>query len=400
MKTFQHVEDYIEIIGGYRDPATNKTSGSQILWFSFTPLISLARYDVSVLESMCDAAIAGKSLTQKQGELAVKIITKYNRQLAQKGIDVSSLENPQWRNPLRVMDYSRRMSVKDDKIIIEFPFKTELIEGLREFRKDSQGKGEWNKEQRKWEFALTEYNLSYLKTWCEANQFEIDDETVRLHKIIDLAEQTPYAIELDFGDGEFVIKNASGSLNEYITTNCGGFAYENLPKLIDMAPVLGYTISPGIEVAWEDEHGRAVLDFTTNREIKVDTNLHDSHDVLTSVVKYAELTNRFPVVIFEPDMSGRMFKQLSNIVGYEAVHTHRGKQRMETMPQDVKYVYTNTPIRNQNIPLLISSAGMMFGGDKSLMAQNTEKAIYFAHEVYTSKKDYKVPEFGSEASNT
>jgi hypothetical protein len=36
----------------------------------------------------------------------------------------------------------------------------------------------------------------------------------------------------------------------------------------------------------------------------------------------------------------------------------------------------------------------MFGGDKGMMLQNTEKAIYFTAEVYTDKKNYKVPEFG------
>jgi hypothetical protein len=43
---------------------------------------------------------------------------------------------------------------------------------------------------------------------------------------------------------------------------------------------------------------------------------------------------------------------------------------------------------------------MMFGGDKGMMLQNTEKAIYFTAEVYTDKKNYKVPEFGSETNNT
>ena len=142
MIKFTHVEDYIEVIGGARDPVTGKSINHTAMWFSFSPIISLARYDVSVLESMCDAVLDNKALTTRQGELAVKIILKYNRQLAQKGVDVSPVENPQWRNQLRVLDYTRRVYIKDDKIVLVFPFKTELIDSLREFRKESQGSGE------------------------------------------------------------------------------------------------------------------------------------------------------------------------------------------------------------------------------------------------------------------
>lgn len=297
------------------------------------------------------------------------------------------------------MDYSRKMFVQDDKIMIEFPFKSELIEGLREFRKDSQGHGEWNKEQRRWEFALTEYNLEYLKTWAETHQFEIDAETQRLHNIIDLVEKIPYAIELDFGDGGLVIKNAAESLVEYINTHAGGFDYENLPRLIDLADILGYTVSPGISVAWRQEHGNAVDNLTRLREVKVDVTKHSMEEVLSSVVKYADLTDRYPIVFFEPDMSGRMYRELCDVVGIDNVKTHRGRHRIGTMPPDVKYVYTSVPIKDYDIPLLVSNAGMMFGGDKSLMVQNTQKAVYIAAEVYTSKRDHKVAEFGSEINN-
>lgn len=391
MLKFTYVEDYIEVIGGWRDPVTGKTvPGHNTLWFSFTPLISLARYDVSVLEHMCEHVMNNKALTTKQGDLAVKIITKYNRQLAQKGVDVAPVETPQWRMPLRVMDYSKRMYIQDDKIMLEFPFKTELIDSLREFRKDSQGKGEWNKDKRRWEFALTEYNLVYLKTWCGTNQFQTDSETDRLNNIITQVEQTSYSIELDFVDGELTIKNASNSLLQHINENCGGFGYDNLPRLIDISGVLGYTVNSDIMEAWQQTHDTAVTAFTKMREIKVDTGTHDVAEVITSVVKYAEATNRFPIVFFEPDLKDLLLRHLNDIVGKDAIYRHRGKQ---TIPADVKYIHTPVPLKNISIPLLISGVGMMFGGDKSLMMQNTEKAIYFAPEVYTNKREHKVPEF-------
>jgi hypothetical protein len=395
MKTFTYVEDYIEVIGGWRDPDTGKTiSGHNLLWFSFTPIISLARYDVSVLEHMCETVMNNKPLTTKQGDLAVRIILKYARQLAQRGVDVSPVNDLQWRAPLRVMDYGKRMSIQDDLIMIEFPFSTELIDGLREFRKDSQGKGEWNKERRRWEFALTEYNLVYLKTWGESHQFEIDAETLRLNNIINDSERAGFAIELDYVDGELTIRNASASLIGYVRDHCGGFGHDNLARLLDLAPILGYTVNQEIADTWLYCNGSAVNMFTSCREIKVDTSRYDTREVLSSVVKYAQRTNRYPVVIFEPDLKEDMLRHIQELVGESEVFLKkRGKNT--TLPTDVKYIHTSTPIKDISIPLLISGAGMMFGGDKSLMTQNTEKAIYFAAEVYTNKKEHKVSEFES-----
>ena len=166
MIRYTHVEDYLEVIAGLKDPATLVKNNSN--WFTeFDPIISLARYDVSVLESMSEAVSTGKALTERQGDLAVKIVTKYQRQLAQKGIDVEPVLNPQWRYALRKMDYSRYVGIEDDVIVMRFPFANNLIDELRDFRKDSQGKVEWNKDRRQWQFALTEYNLVYLKTWAE-----------------------------------------------------------------------------------------------------------------------------------------------------------------------------------------------------------------------------------------
>jgi hypothetical protein len=348
---------------------------------------------------MCDAVIENKSLTTKQGELAVKIINKYRRQLSQQGVDVAALQEPQWRQPLRVMDYTRRMYIKNDKIMIEFPFKSDLIDGLRDFRKDSQGHGEWNKEHKRWEFALTEYNLSYLKTWCETHQFEIDAETQRLNQLIENMEQTEYKIELDFIDNQLTIKNANQSLIDYINTNLGGFKYENFTKLIDMAPLFGYTVNEQIQTAWATAHGTTVQAFTQMSEIRIDTEKHSTAEVLRSVVKYAELTNRYPVVIFEPDLKNTLINTMSYIVGEENILIHRSKNKIGELDPGVKYIHTTVPIKDLTVPLLLSSVGMMFGGDKSLMLQNTEKAIYFAAEVYTNKKDTKVPELESQSDN-
>lgn len=399
MHTFTHVEDYLEVIAGYRNPETNKlTTTASTLWMGFEPIISLARYDVSVIESMAESAIGGKGLTTKQAELAAKIIIKYQRQLAQKNIDVTPVLEPVWRIPLRVLDYSKRMYIEDDTIMVEFPFNNSLIDGLREFRKDSQGKGEWNKDKRRWEFALTEYNVAYLVTWGNANQFEIDAEFTRLNAMIFDIEKTPYAIELDIVDEKVQIKNGSESLIEYINTNCGGLTIDNLANLVDMSPILAYTISEDIKLAWQEQHGDLNVFLGTHNAGRLP---HDQYELIAEVMDYADQVKRWPMVVYEPDTSNKLLGQMCNFRDRGLVHMHRGKNSIDPdkIPEGVKYIHTTVPIKNIKIPLLVSTAGMMFGGDKSLMLQNAEKAVYFAADVHTNKKDNKVASFASETNN-
>ena len=391
MKKFTFVEEYIEVISGYRDPETNKTHAGTF-WFTFSPIISLARYDVSVLDSMNEAVVAGKALTIRQGELAVKIISKYQRQLAAKNIDTTPVLTPSWRMPLRVMDYSKKLYIENDQIMIEFPFNDKLIEGLREFRKGSQGNGEWNKERRRWCYDLTEYNISYLITWARANEFEIDAECVRYEQLISEVEQTEYAIELEFHDGELRIKNAANSLIEYINEHCGGFGIDNLARLVDLSSSLAYTVNEDIRTAWTTQHSDMNYFLSTNNQVKFKP---DNYSTLASVLDYADLVQRWPVVIYEPDTSNRMLGQLCNHRSKSDILTQRGKTTIDLdLIKEYKYIHTTVPLRNLNIPLLVSTAGMLFGGVKSLMLQNSEKQVYFAAEVHTNSKDTKIPLYG------
>jgi hypothetical protein len=41
----------------------------------------------------------------------------------------------------------------------------------------------------------------------------------------------------------------------------------------------------------------------------------------------------------------------------------------------------------ERIPLLVSTAGMMYGGDRQLWLQTAEKIVYFSAEVYNKNKN-------------
>jgi len=390
MKKFDTVEDYLEVISGYADIVTGKRTPS---WFlGFQPIINLARYDTSVLDSMTQSTTSGKALTERQGELACKIILKYQRQLAAKSVDVSPVENPVWRVPLRHMDYAHSLYLDNDQLKLKFPYNTKFIEDIKTFKKSSQGVCEFDYELKVWNLGLTEYNLNWAYSWAKQNNFTIDDSVQSLFDLLVEAEQTPYKIELVCTESGLDIINAPNSLREYINTNLGGFGMENLLNLVDNSSILGYTVEEDLSNALTQEYGPRFVRLACNREMRITPESRTADDDLVSVLKYAEQVGSFPVVIYEPDLSNRMLNRLNELYPADQIQSWTNKQKF-TLAPGVKFIHTIKPIRDlTDIPLLISSAGMVFGGDKQIMIQHAKKIVYVAAEVYnkSSNKASKV----------
>lgn len=402
MNTYTTVEDYLEVLAGMRDPVTLKSSSS---WFlSFSPIISLARYDVDVLTSMSESTSTSKALTEKQGTLLCKILLKYQRQLAAKNIDVTPIENPVWRNPLRKMDYTHSLEIKDNTIHLRFPFSPKLIEELRGFKSSSQGRCAFNRDNKVWEIALTEYNLSWVHTWASLNNFEISAEVHQINDLILAAEQDPYKIELRYGSEQLEISNCPYSLKEYIETHLGGFDHSNVLRLIDASSVLGYTVEDALTDVTIREWGLPALSMANNREVRISPDTNTVANDLAAVLEYAVNTNRLPVVIYEPDLSQRLLRVLETLYPEEQIAAV-GNNKHYAVADGVKFIHTHKPMRRlDRIPMLISSAGMIFGGDKQIMVQRAEKIVYVSADVYNAtggagNKTRKVAKLASEINN-
>lgn len=382
MKTYSTVEDYLEVLSGHRDIVTGNLTSS---WFQvFTPIISLARYDVNVLTNMSETTVANKPLTHKQATLLCSILLKYKRQLAAKNIDVSPVEHPVWRIPLRTMDYSHRIFLRDDNVIIKFPFAASLIEELKDFRKTSQGSIVYNRDTKEWTAALTEYNLNWLHTWAESARFEIDPEITKINDLIMDAEQIPFKIELSYGPEKMEISNCPISMHNYIEEHLGGFGHDNLLQLIDASSVLGYTIEDDLLDVVEKQWGNKFKTLATNTEVIVDPATALENGNLKAVMDYAIETNRLPVIVYEPDMSSRLMAKLCEWYPEDGAVFTVGTRRDYQLPEGVKFIHTEKPIKDmKRIPMLVTSAGMIYGSDKQTMAQLSEKVVYVASDVYS-----------------
>jgi hypothetical protein len=382
MKTYSTVEEYLEVLGGYRDLSTGKVDSS---WFyDFKPIISLARYDVSVLSSMLESVVQGNPLTERQGELLCKILLKYQRQFIAKSVDVTPIEKPTWRTTLRKMDYTKSVTIENTVISVKFPFDTKLIDSIKSFKTTSQGSCLFDRDSKKWKIGLTEYNLVWLHTWASANNFEIDPTVEELNNLILAAEKIAYPIELVHTDDKLDIVNCPPSMREYILNELGGFDHSNLLNLLDYSGILGYTIEPELANVVVEFYGPRTLQLAKNKELIVNPETKTVDDDFVSVLEYAIKVNRLPVVIYEPDMQNRLLTKLATLYP-ESDFTTIGNSKKPVIDLTKKFIHCTAPIKNMNrIPMLISSAGMVFGGDKQFMLQSAEKIVYVAAEVYNT----------------
>ena len=144
--THPHVEDYMEIIAGYRRP--DGKNNHSIFTVGESPL-SLARYDMKVVPSLAEQSIGGKGYTDKQAKLATELVIKYERQLFKLNVDITPVKTkPEYRLPLRDIDRSTRVWVEDDTIKLRFPYNVTHIEQVREAGKMSKGKIQFNREHK------------------------------------------------------------------------------------------------------------------------------------------------------------------------------------------------------------------------------------------------------------
>lgn len=381
MKKFSYVEDYLEVINGDRDPSTGKIYG---LFDNTNPIVSLARYDVQVLSSMSAATQAGRALTDRQAELAVKIILKYRRQLEKLDIDISPVEAPQFRLGQRTIDRRRLLYIEGDNIVLKFPYETKLIDDLRDLAKISQGRWNFDSSNKAWQLAITETNVVAAAGFAKNYQFEIADEFKPYLQSVNNCEQIPYAINLIEIDKGYTIQNAPTSLIEAIDNYCG-FNPSSCDLLVDNSAVYGYTVAESIKKQIAKTYSPRICSLMISQVTKFKPE--SDHTVYEDLVKYAEIAGRYPIYVYEPNLSGHLYKNfVEQYFCPDDIYQGRDLEpEIITAHKKVIYFTKYTAQWNRPIPLLISGQGMMYGGEKSLLLQQAEKVVYFATEVYNNK---------------
>lgn len=378
MKKYTYVEEYLEVINGDRDPNTGKIYG---LFDNTPPIVSLARYDVQILSSMSAATQSGRALTDRQAELAVKIILKYRKQLEKLEIDVAAVENPQFRLGIRTIDRRKLLYIQDGYIVLQFPYDTKLIDDLRDLAKLSQGAWRFASGPKAWRLAITETNVIAANGFAKNHEFEVSEEFKTYVQEVVQCEKIPYAIKLVQTNTGLDIQNAPNGLIEAINNYCG-FDSSNIETLVDNSAIYGFTVDENIVQEIATKYSPRICNLMTAQESKFTPD--SDHTIYSDLVKYAEVTGRYPIYVYEPDLTGRLYKNfVSQYFAPDEIHQVKHlKPEPVTVHKKVIYFHKYMSAWDQPVPLLISGQGMMHGGEKTLLLQQAEKVVYFAAEVY------------------
>lgn len=182
--------------------------------------IPLQAIDKKIILSFLTQLRTGNSFTEKQGNLAVKIIKKYHKILtAHTGKNILTFcANPQFKYPFRVTSAVKKISIMNKnvegflgKVVkVEFPYDQVFIDLIKS-KKFELGQALWNKTERAWLFSLCERNIKFLNYLIVTEGFQADDEFLQYSKqIIEIVSTLDNHVPMVVMDKSFpTYKNAS-----------------------------------------------------------------------------------------------------------------------------------------------------------------------------------------------
>lgn len=370
---FNDIESYVEFIAGYKD-ATGKATGRY--WAE--PVIQLANYDVGFITSVSEQISNRTALSDRQSQLTLKLIEKYARQLHKLGVEQPDHKNH--RLGVRQLDRTSKAYVNADGVIcLKFPYDERIINAIKAESKNSQGSIQWDPTFKEWQFALTEYNLSWVYAFASCNKIEIDASVAELFKLVEDCEKTDYKIELRVDGDKCTITNIPQSMHDYITQYIG---FDDLYALVDNAGVLGYTIEQSIYDILKTQHGSIFLNLCSKRHID-----HLPGEEITPVLEWAKVVNRSPICVFNPNFTKsavEMFKQHFDEDEIQIIDmkTNTDQEPVILAPK-TKLVYTNRVLPNWEgrIPLLITYANLMHGATKRSFLDKADKVVFYCETL-------------------
>ena len=276
------------------------------------------------------------------------------------------------RKPIRIVDRSKTVWIDDSEILVKFTFEQKLIEYIRDNAKESQGRIKFDKEQRLWRIALTEYNVNWVSTFAHTHSFIIDPALTKLMQMILDCESAGHAIELAIDGEHLTIRNAAVPLLEFLEQPNNQFSLDRLAELVDKSSPLGYTIHSDILKATVEQYGSSTTIMLQNREYSFKNE--NWNDLERRIYQYAQLTNRFPIVVFDPQVNFSVWKSL--VPADDVLDLTRGRE-LNIQNSTAKVILTNRAIKTMHrIPLLVSCLGMFVGQDKRIMLDASEKVFY------------------------
>jgi hypothetical protein len=212
-------------------------------------------YENKVVIPSCDSIIfssfynihhRGDSLTKSQGNLLIKLLTRYQETFTNVGFDYSApLKEPAWRSSFRSLDLSRKVFVEKDEnnipwVYVKFPY--QLKESFeKEVMTAYSTPNNFDAVKKSRKFDLYKCNMLQIYEFAVNNGFTIDDSFSQamadFEEIISQQEDIlPSSIIVD---NTVKLNNASEDVLEWWESN----RYNNINDDLMLAKSMGFILN-------------------------------------------------------------------------------------------------------------------------------------------------------------
>jgi hypothetical protein len=248
--------------------------------------------DRSILTSFANSIEQTIPLTEKQANLALRILGSHRSAIGEKYNSVDRLiDNPVWRYSFRKLPNAKKCVIDNNFILIIFPYNDTIVSRFsnRNQRVNVIHRGVWNSEKKCWQYPITEKNIIWLMSILKDQNFEFCEKFIKLHeKIENVISELDQHIPTLSHDGErYILLNTSAIIPQP-DTNCPQAA-------------LFHAKRHGI-TTWNDDISESVsrinqytMSIVTERSCWIDSGIVSIDDAFHDIVDYGG-----PIVIIVP----------------------------------------------------------------------------------------------------
>ena len=282
--TLRYVEDYLEFLYG-----TMGKEGNSISILNYPTAkqshIKLATYDKSPVASMgsfCSKARTEKfesCLTDRQVELARKIITKYRRQFLLHGIVLPDSDRDiELRHPIRRIDRTKHLEhdVEHKRLNLKFPYDPKKISA----------------------FDLTEGNIAKILELFQSEDLKIDDSLTEI--VTDVMSAGPKDLPtLSVNNNAMQLVNCHPRVKEYLDSiNWNPTSMDRLANWASQAVSLGLRIDENAIDYLSARYSSEVVNIIINRKTTLPSNNQPTGPWYNSLLEANHALQEYPWVLY------------------------------------------------------------------------------------------------------
>lgn len=374
--TLKYVEDYLEFLHGSMDKDGNAVAVRA--YYSPTNPIKLASYDKSPVTSMGSFCSKVRSnnlescLTDKQLELAKKIIFKYRRQLAGIGIALPENESDlQTKYQVRKIDRSKVLKYDaDSKVVrLRFPYDPKKISELHDYTSNSAGHVEWSNDNKFWTFDLTEGNMVKILDLFKNEDLQIDNALEPF--VVDIMKATEKDLpSISLDNDRMQLLNCHANVHSYLSNK--GFTETDvgrLPYWVSQAAAMGLRVDESITDLLRKAYNENVVSIITNRKVTLPSNNQPDGEWYNALLEANSILNDSPWLLHLSWWSSKTnWKPFKNM--QELPSRNRSSFKVEQNVAD--YLYAN----NDAIVVVDSVVGR--DAIRNFIESNSLKVVYIS----------------------